>query len=456
MTALVSRRLGASGLVLALVTWAAAEPVPLGPCGPIDRMYDPVEIHVQTLRRLGGTAPASLGLLAFRATRPEPIPFQLDEAKGRRPALPDGSEPTRDDKPGVLDADDQLVFMACDAGEQRSAEEVELALANAGRVSAWREITVRDPLTTRAGFVYLVASERPPRTERRYVTYLPGGDLVTTGRYRVGLVDALPTYLALAFQGPLGPNLLDGFRLRAEARLRANLAHWTFNEHQGRHELDAWRAGPVRLVRRSRHQANLGLGIHLTAGTAHTYFYPQHVFAPGALRLPFPPRFLFSEITAFGGADGRDLRGWRYHAPGVPDEGFAVDGRMDEAEQGFAGRGDWFVLAREREALLFVMHVSQNLAEAVPIGLVYRDDAARPNPPEVIPGTVPLVGYEGRGVEKLPRGRYKFQVRIFGLAGYQRGDEQHVLRQLDTPLTTEVTAEGPPAEPVAVPPSDGR
>ncbi|HUE29627.1 MAG TPA: hypothetical protein VMR79_02065, partial [Verrucomicrobiae bacterium] len=352
--------------------------------------------------------------------------------------------------PGVLDADDLLVFMACDAGEQASAAQLDRALEEAGAGAVWRELRIEDPVDHARGFVYLVSAEHPPATERRYVDYVPAGDLVQSARYRIGLVNSLPTYFVLATGAGFGPNLIDGLRLRAEATLRADLAHWTLDEQHGHHELIAWKAGPVRVVRRSRHQVVIGLGIHLTAGIAHTYFYPQHVFGPGSLKLPFSPGILFRDISAYGGVDGRDLRGWRYFAPGTPPDGFTVDGHMDERERAFAASGEWFVLAHGSDALLFVTRMSENLRRAITLSLVYRDDAARPNPPEDSPGTVPLVGYRGRGIEKLPGGRYQFALHIYTLPGYRRGDERRLLAQLDAPLTAQVTAEGPaPSEPAA-------
>jgi hypothetical protein len=447
---------GALALLLALSFPAAAEqPRALGPCGPIDRMYEAVEVPASRLHRLGGTPIARLGVLAAHGGRLAPIPFQVDERRGRKLALPGGAEPTTDDKPDVLDFEDLLVFMACDAGEQRSVAELEQALGPAGAGAPWRELRIEDPLRHVSAFVYVVAADRPPTTDERYVTYDPGGDLVRAARYRIGLVNALPTYFALASGTAVTPNLIDGLRLRAEATLRADLAHWRLNEQQGHHELIAWRAGPVRVIRRSRHHVVIGLGIHLTAGVANTYFYPRHVYGPGSLKLPFSPGILFRDISAYGGVDGRDLRGWRYHAPGTPEKGFLVDGHMDDAERAFSSSGDWFVLAHQDGALLFVTRMSENLRSAIALRLVYRDDASRPNSPESVPGTVPLAGYEGRGIEKLPGGRYQFALHIFVLDRYRRGDERRIIDALDTPVTAELTAEGPlnaPAAPAAEPP----
>jgi hypothetical protein len=433
--------IGAAALLLAVRSAAASEPVPLGPCGPIARPHDAIELPGERLDHLGGTPIARLGLVAFRAGAAVPIPFQIDERRGRHLALPEGPEPTSDDRPGIFDHDDLLVFMACDAGEHATSEALAAALAGRG-VSAWREIRIDDPVDRHTGFVYLVAADRPPITDRRYVAYDAAHDLVVTARYRVGCVGALPSYFALALAGPLGPNLLDGLRLRAEATLHAHLAHWTLDETQGEHELIAWKAGPVRVVRRSRHRVYLGAGLYLTAGLAHTYFYAEHVFGPGSMKLPFSPALLFRDITAWGGADFRDLRGWRYHAPGVPPEGFVIDGHMDPAEAAFHGSGDWFLLAHGPEAVLVAALMSEELTRVVRLGLVYRDDAAQAAPPERSPGTVPLVGYRGTDVQRLSAGRYWFQLRVLVLPAYQPGDERRALEQVHASLTADLSARG--------------
>src|SRR3989442_787155 len=190
-------RVCALAFLVALSVQAAAEPpAALGPCGPVDRPYDPVEVPAARLRDLKGTAVGRLGLLAFRAGRARPIPFQVDQRSGRKLALPEGAEPTRVEHPGVLGPDDLVVFMACDAGERAGAADVEQS-GQGPAPSLWRQIRVDDPLDHTAGFVYLVVAEAPPASSARYVAYNAAGDLVSTGRYRVGMVNALPNYFAL-------------------------------------------------------------------------------------------------------------------------------------------------------------------------------------------------------------------------------------------------------------------
>jgi len=415
---------------------AQASPVQLGPCGPIDRRFEAVEQRALGLRRLGGTPIAKIGLVAYRGGVARPIPFQIDERGEGGLAVDEGSDvPTRDDEPGVLDQDDQLVFMPCDAGERAPDARVDRRDR--------REIVLDDPITKATAWVYVVVADDPPRTDRRYVDYEPGVDLVKTAAYRLGMVNTLPRYFAVALAGPFGPNLLDGARLRAEATLHGSLVRWSQDEDDGLHEMIGWRSGPVRVVRRTRHKVELGMGIHLTAGVAHTYFYPQHVYGPGSLKLPFSPSVFFQDINGFGGADFRDLRGWRLVTPGSPPHGFRIDGKMSESEQAFAAKpprpASWFALTREHEALVVVLTMSEALAATVPLELVYLDDEKRVAPPEDVPGSVPLVGMRGREVQNVEAGSYRFQIRAFMMPGWTPGKERALLAQLARPLNVFVS-----------------
>jgi hypothetical protein len=311
---------------------------------------------------------------------------------------------------------------------------------------------VRSAVTGATGWAYVVVAERPPRTDRRYVDYDPANDRVIAHGYRVGMVRALPADFAVGYAGPMTPNLLDGLRLRAEATLRPGLASWTVSERDGSHALVSWHAGPVRVVRRSRHKVDVGMGLELTAGMATTFFYGEYVYGPGSMKLPISPGTLFSSITAMGGVDMAVPEGWRYVAPGAPSPGFAIDGRMDDAERRFDGHGAWFTLVGNRQAILVAVTMSENLRRTIPLSLAYVDDASRRAPPEVLPGSVPLVGISGRDGQKLEAGRYGFQLHIVGLPDYRPGAERVALRQLARRLTADVTM---PAD-LAVAPAPAR
>jgi hypothetical protein len=426
----------AGAFFLAGIAHAIETPPPLGTCEPIGRRHEHVELRTSELRKLAHTPLDQVGVLAMRAGTLDPIPFQIDERQGRMIAMPDGDEPSVDARPGVLDPDDVLVFLPCDAGQRVTPETL---AARVPGLSTWREVQLDDPIDASRGFAYVVVAPAPPTTDRRYVAYEPAADLVSAAVYRIGMVEALPNYFAVAMRAPLGPNLLDGLRLRAEATLRGSLATFDIDENDARHVLIAWRAGPIRVVRRSRHDVKLfGIPLQISAGTANTSFYPLHIFGPGALKLPISPGFLFREIQAMGGVDLRDLRGWRFVATGTPPDGFPIDGRMDDAERTFRADGTWFVLVHETEAILVTITLSENLAKAIPFGLAYVDDAGRRVPPELETGSVPLVGFRGRGIERLPPDRYRFDLRVFLLPDYRPADAARVLRQRDVPLATTV------------------
>lgn len=429
------RRAVAGVLVVALLAargaHAADEPVTLGPCGPVARLHAVVELRAMQLRRLKGTPLARLGLVAWRDGVAVPIPFQIDERRGGWMAMPNGPEPSGDDAPGTIEIDDVLVFMACDAGAR--------APAGTPPAAAGREIRIDDPQSGATAWAYLMVADDPPRTRRRYVDYEPRHDTVRTAGWRIGMIQALPEYLALGLGGPLGPNVLDGLRLRAEARLRGNLARFTLSERDGDHALVAWTAGPVRVVRRSRHEVQIGLGLHLAAGYAHTYFYALHAYGPGKLKLPFSPALLFNDIRAFAGADLHDLEGWRYLAEEVPAPGFPIDGTMDAAERAFRGAGSWFALTRPGAAVVVSLWLSDNLRAAIPLGLVHRDDAHTAAPPERVRGAAPFVGIEGREAQRLQAGRYEFALRVYAIPEWTPGAERRLLEEIDAPLRVHVT-----------------
>src|SRR6185436_18375185 len=125
--------------------------------------------------------------LAVRDGKLVPIPFQIDERQGRQIAMTDGTEPSADAKPGILDQDDVLVFLPCDAGTRATPE---MLAARVPGLVTWREVQLDDTLDGTRGFAYVVVADTPPATAKRYVDYTPGADLVTAAAYQLGMVQA--------------------------------------------------------------------------------------------------------------------------------------------------------------------------------------------------------------------------------------------------------------------------
>jgi hypothetical protein len=431
----VKRALLAATIILAPTT-APADLTPLSACGPITRRHDHVEVLGTALRGLGKTPVARFGVVAFRNGQAVSIPFEIDERRGRKVVVTGPEVEQPDHRPGEFDYDDGIVFMPCDAGEQPTPTARDAFFA-ASQVTAWREVQIEDTLTGKRGYAYVVVGERPPATTRRYVEY-DSSDVVRTARYRIAMRDALPAQLFLSGMGER--NLLDGLRLRANVTWLANLLHTTLTENDARHALLAWHDGRVRTVRRSQHDLHVALGIHLSAGVAHTYFYALHIRGPGKMQLPISPGALFGTVSAFAGVDLQGLKGWQYRGAGS-EATLPIDGRMSPEEASFNASGPWFLLVGEHEALLTALRLSTNLSQALPMRLVYVDDAVRVNAPEGHPGSVPLVGYRADAIEQLAAGYYEFEFGVFVLPDYRPGDERRVLDGFATPLHVAVTAQ---------------
>jgi hypothetical protein len=416
--------------------------VPLPTCGPVDRRHDHVEVIGTTLHGLGKTPVARFGVVAFRDGVASPIPFEIDERRGNKVVVAGPEVDQPDHRPGEFDYDDGVVFMPCDAGEQPAPAVRDAYFQQVG-ATTWREVQVEDTLTGRRAYAYVVVAETPPTTPKRYIEY-DSRDVVRTAGYRIDMDDALPARFFLNGMGER--NLLDGLRLRAQVTWLANLLQTTFTERDARHTLLAWHDGPVRAVRRSQHDLHVALGIHVSAGLAHTYFYALHLGGPGKMRLPISLGSLFGKVSAMAGVDMHGFEGWRYRGAGSTDE-LRIDGRSGPEESRFDGMGPWFLLIGEHEALLTALKLSTNLTKALPLHLVYVDDATRADPPEATPGSVPLVGYRADAIEQLPAGYYEFEFRVFVLPNYRPGDERRVLDGFATPLHVAVT--GPSASAAA-------
>jgi hypothetical protein len=169
----------------------------------------------------------------------QPLPLQIDE-RG-----PDGGYFGDDEYPGVLDANDELVFMAEDAGEQ-VAPCCWLEGADAVRT----EVAVLDPLDGARGWVYLFTGHDLPRSPADYVQ-ITGWEpfAVHTDRYEhryeKGNADIL-TELRILPPAGNGTDMLDRFKIRMKL---GPLTPWlteadATHSVTKRHSLD----GPVRAI----------------------------------------------------------------------------------------------------------------------------------------------------------------------------------------------------------------
>ena len=153
------------GLLLVVLQVAGAQistNEPIAPQGPITRLQDPVVLSGSEFPAMLGVPLDELALYVYRAGAWEPIPFQIDEVDLT------GTLVISDD--GQLDANDELVFMGVDAGEQVDVDN--WPADPFARLSPRYTIQVTDPLTLSAeAWAYLYHSSSLPQSGTSYLSW---------------------------------------------------------------------------------------------------------------------------------------------------------------------------------------------------------------------------------------------------------------------------------------------
>lgn len=365
-----------------LVTRAAADPPP----------WLVVQVPGAELDCARGRHEQAVMLVAC-ATTCEPVPWQLDERDDDGWWVLDGGpEPTADDPPGVIDDNDEILWMAADGGRRARrgelpAGECRLALAQ----QAAGELR----------WLYLIVGTVPaPRSPRRYVTYDAERDRIEAGRVEVGFGAPTPRFLALRdASGARGPNLLDRLKIRARARLFGILPLGR-DEDDIEYRFSAWRAGPVRVLRREYQWVRLASWLRTPIFRSETLVTRDAMTLPVRLRLNYPPTYFFAGIEVQAVLDFRDLRGWQVLADGAVPVAVGSGAGPDQRESG------WIALRGPDATLVLELELGETLASLRPT-LVYRDDGAR-EPPEDDPGELPGIGYRLTHWSDVDRGTHRF------------------------------------------------
>ncbi len=186
----------------------------------LDRVVDPVVVTGEQLIDFFGVPLSELALFSYDATTNawNPIPFQIDEKNTADEYVFPGMA---DDVAG-LDGNDELIFMAQDAGDQAFVWLNDVSSQEFVRY----EIAVSDSLdpgNVKEGWVYLYRGVAAAKVNTAdYVSYTPspdpstGQDLVEGGTYKLG-GDARGLFGDLFLASDPTKDLLAGQQLRGKA-----------------------------------------------------------------------------------------------------------------------------------------------------------------------------------------------------------------------------------------------
>jgi hypothetical protein len=422
----------------------------------LTRTVDTVVVPGRDLgARVRGAAIGRLRLFAARAGFPSQILYQFDE-RNRAGSYCYDQGPTdkrvRDEDRGLLDDNDELVFLARDAADRLPQDRWPLI---AGQ-TAVQELELRDPKTGGVAWVYLARFDGP------MVPQAPTGSLVQltcrnhdddektytwrgerfvfdNDRSRLNAVRA--TYASFV-EGSgqaerRGPNVLDSTIVRAVVSFM-----WVEVVRQSndiRVEIGAWRAGPIRVIAQNCLQVYLALGMWASAPDSYIILWPNKVSMPTNARCPVnldqsgeSSYTLCMDMT-------REARGWKFYNShnATPID---VDGRTGAGERALDMTfPDWNCVFGQHGAIISKFVIPPALQRATN-RLVFVDDEyyQRQEDEEGIEFERGAFGTNGYYVDMkgLQEGTYPGDYVVwYAGAPFVQGDHQKYLDEWDHPVT---------------------
>lgn len=407
----------------------------------LKRKTDPIVIKGAQLEKLLGTPIEKIRVFAAGADgKPVAIPFQIDERdSGGDLVFPFGPKKNADPEPD-FDANDELVFMAKDAGAKAPRA------AWPKNADAALEIEITDPLNGTKGWAYAMSfAAPPPKSNVDYVNISKDGSKISTARYSTSFCREAPIAfgsIALTKEGGGdGMNYIDRLKIRATVvphmvNLRLNKSENDFTS-----ELIAFIDGPVRVIRRTNNKMMLFWKIPSPGSIVdNVYYYDQFIF-PTEVNVPFDIGAMLKEMSFRVTTDhNKRAKGMRFVNSNNP-KGTSIDGRMTPDEKNLnLDPYSWMVIhgtkPGRRGGWLNRIEFDKEI-KAQPY-LFYMDDEKALDPPESDPGQIGNIGYDIRYMETLKKGIWRLTSYMYNVTDFHAGDEKQYLEILDHPLAISV------------------
>ncbi len=262
------------------------------------RRYDAVTVKGEKLEGLQGLSISSFRLYACRAGRFQPIPFQIDERDQEGEyVLPLGRLAGEDIDQGLLDYNDELVFMAHDAADRASE-----GPAGVEGVDQWVEIELLDPLaSSQKAWVYLChfPLTPPPGSDIDYVHYDPDQEQIFSDHYLLGYRKGMSLYTDLHYpdgKGGYGPDLMDRLKIRIQVKFLFNVFKINKSEEDMRADVVAWKDGPVRVLRDVQNYVRIMFRLSSPSVFSVTAYYSKYMYTPLRVTVPFDLKWVFNHF----------------------------------------------------------------------------------------------------------------------------------------------------------------
>jgi len=412
------------------------------------RRVDVVFVEGARLPDVCGRRIENIRLFANRGGHLQPIPFQADEYKPDGSLVLTGGRAASKDPDPLFDDNDVLMFMAKDVGQRNSVGK------GNETVSPQVEIEVADPVDGSMGWVYLSCSQKPlPESPDTYVRYtIKEGEIdkVDTTCYSIlypwGAYYSDTMYL-YPFSNDHCVDFLDRLKTRGFFSCFFSIIKLRVSEDKMGAEVMGFRCGPIRIVRRVKYWADLGLGLRSPSFVADIIYYDSFLNAPVTTHIPVRLDLFFSKAYGEIGTDyTKEAYGMIFKNSNNP-EGTLIDGRMSPQEKRLDLSMDAWRLITGSQGTFFRGALPKNdMMSQVDVTLMYVDDITIKDPPESEPGQVGHI-YDRVDVLKVKPGVYKSDIVFLIPPDYRTGDEKLYLEWERLPLRVKIQPVCGKAEP---------
>ncbi|UCD84541.1 MAG: hypothetical protein JSU92_14940 [Deltaproteobacteria bacterium] len=400
----------------------------------ITREADPVIVTGNKLMKFLGKHKDKLRLYARKDGDLIPIPYQIDELTPEDEyAFTNGEEAVEDTDKGLIDDNDELVFMARDTGERVSPES--WPPGNLGGM----EIEVIDSLNGNKGWAYLLEFPEPPeRSEVDYISMdLSGGIYRIKARnycldnaeYPPNAFRPTVTLITPAAGGD-NTDIYDSPRQRTTVSVLFFTVHK--DEKDIKTKITAFIDGPVRIINKNEIKLRLFWRIWVPTPGSVTKLYYSHYDLPTNLHFPIALdkkastrlRVSFDLVDSAIG-----YKFYNSHNP-IP---VVIDGVMSPEEKALnLSYPDWNVVTGNHGTQINRFTFPQRLL-GKDHRLYYMDDSKLPDPPEMVRGQIGHAGFDV-DLTGAKSGVYPLVYHVYYPEDFEIGDEVNYLNILDHPL----------------------
>ena len=406
------------------------------------RTYDPILIVGEKAPSLKGVPVDSLALFVWRDGSPVQIPFQVDEKTPNGHYVFAHYFKNSEIDDGLLDANDEMVFMAADMGSRPAN------ITWPKGATDCVEIIATDPDDGGVAFAYLFSfKDTAPTCPVDYVICRPEKDEIETVDFFTAYDPDAPIstdrlIIKPSFGGS-GYDVADRLKIRVKAKTALNLVEIYRTEEDFNVEITAYTDGSVRVLRQTRAWQTLFWGIPSPSSTQTSIYYRNQMQFPITIDVPFDVSMFFKEVSLRVSIDTpSDVPGLRRYYNNHNTDGVDVDGKMSPREKNInKGQVHWQVVAgttpQHPEGWFSVHEITSSKSTSISLPLWYVDDVDFVDPPENIQGSCGNLGFMLQGIDMLKKGYLKIIVKQFPVINYKPGDENEFLKIDQRPLVIE-------------------